>query len=742
MQHKPLYIATVFVVSCSTVFLDPAFADSKAGSRSDSRTAVDEITIIGNPDAVKTQAGSAHVLTSEDLEKFEYTDIHNVLRQVPGISIREEEGYGLRPNIAIRGSGSERSSRITLMEDGILIAPAPYAAPSAYYFPTAGRLAGVEVLKGPASVKNGPYTVGGALNLLSTPIPQEDGGTLKLEAGSDRTLRLHTNYGQNGNNVDWLLETHQWRSDGFKAIDHSNGDSGFDKRDYLAKFRVHSDIDNAVYQQLELKLQHSSENSDQSYLGLTDADFGSNPYRRYAPSQMDNFDADHEQVALSYYLDLNNAFTFSATVYNNEFARNWFKTDKFNAGIGSVGYNAAIGAINNNPASADALLYQAILDGTYSDPVNVNIKDNNREYYARGIDLKFGFAFTAGNTAHDLSIGLRYHEDEEDRLQRNNAWVLEDGVLTLAAPGVWGDAGNRQQHAEAVALYLHDTIDVGSWSFTPGVRYESIDQTRQDWSDMARTIVASQRENSNHVLLPGLGVSYTVNDQWQLIAGVHKGFTPSGNSPNTDEEESINYEAGFRFDNDRANAELIAFYNDYENLLGSCTASTGSNCEPGDQFNGNGVAVRGIELLAHYSLTRGADYDMPVALTYTWTDAEFKSTFQSDFFGNVTSGDPLTYTPEHQARVSIGYVNNSGWDLYLNTTWVDEMVTALGTNSFNTTDSNLLFGLAGHYAIGKTTTLYATIENLTDEANIIARAPYGARVNRPRSFMLGIRWDL
>ena len=69
------------------------------------------------------------------------------------------------------------------MEDGILVAPAPYTSSSAYYFPTTGRINSVEVLKGPSSISQGPSTIGGAINMISTPIPEVNSGKFTQEFG-------------------------------------------------------------------------------------------------------------------------------------------------------------------------------------------------------------------------------------------------------------------------------------------------------------------------------------------------------------------------------------------------------------------------------------------------------------------------------------------------------------------------------------------------------------------------------
>ena len=749
-MHMYLRLITV-AAACS--------ATSVATAQSEVGPFIEEITIVGSPQDAQLTAGSAHVIDQADLGRFEYSDVQRIIRQIPGISVQVEDGYGLRPNFSIRGVATERSARITLLEDNVLIAPAPYSAPSAYYFPTAGRMSGIEVLKGPAAIGQGPYTIGGAVNMVSTPVPSSSARSLLVEYGENDTYRLHGIAGSSEENgFGYLVETHQWNSNGFQDVDRG-GKSGLDVRDYTAKI-AYAPGDSP--HRIELKVQFADQKSNQSYLGLTDAHFQLAPLRRYGVSALDQIVTNHDQSILRYSYAPSDRLALSFTAYNNEHARNWFKTEgmDFNgsenaAEFSRTSWSSIVGAINHNQGLFGLTPgdLSAILDGTRdTEPGSIQIRANSRSYFSRGYEVRGEWAAEWGETSHAFEVGVRIHEDEEDRLQRNSTYNQVGGTLQLNDLGIWGNAGNRIQRAEALSVYLRDRIEFGRITISPGLRYEDIEQSRiryetrhgrtNDPGSRTESNRRDSRENFTSVVLPGIGLLYGLRDDTVLLGGVHKGFTAPSNVAGVREETALNWEFGFRTVRSNGSLEAVAFLSDYDNLLGECTASSGTDCEIGDAFNGDAATVQGIELVAATEFTIAGDLRIPAKFTYTYIDGTFDTDIaDTGFFGDVSAGDPLPYIPDQQWQAVTG-LESGRWALHMSASYVADVCVRSSCGEYERTDDSLILDLAFHYTMGQNMRLFGRIENISDESGIVSRHPYGARPNRDRTISAGINFDL
>lgn len=720
-----------------------------------SGSALERIVVTASRVDVSSVGGSVAFLDAEVLDEHSYGDVNRVLRLVPGINIVEEEGFGIRPSIGIRGSGTDRNTKIAVMEDGVPIAPAPYSAPAAYYFPRMARMTGVEVSKGPAAIKYGPQTVAGALGLFSAPIPDDAdgsiGGKVDLLGGEFGVFRGHAlvgGYIETGRAYDVGLsfETLQESSDGFKKLD-SGGDTGFDIEDYVAKLAVRSNSAASVAQSLELKLQYSDESSDETYLGLTLDDFRADPYRRYRGSQVDEINVEHWTYQATHRIDFNDQVDLTTIAYYTKTERAWYKlNDVRNAA--NTGFTA-LSAILENPALYP-VEFAAIVGepGTSSAVGALRVRNNNREYYAQGLQTVLGYAFEAGGASHQVEASARYHRDEEDRFQNDDRYQMVDGTMVRTSAGAPGTQDNRIGEAAAWAFFLRDTITWDAWSVTPGVRYESIDLKRTNYgtADPDRNGPPTVVRSSLDVFLPGVGTTYELNDAWQLVAGVHRGFVNPAPGSNADAEESWNYEAGFRFVRDAASVEAIAFLVDYENLVGTCTASTGGNCNIGDQFDGGKARVHGLELVATWDAGKalGSRWGLPLSAVYTWMTGEFRNSFQSGFeeWGNVQDGDEMPLMPEHQLTLNAG-IEAERWRTYLMVNYVDETRSAAGSGAIAPTDridSRTLLDLSGEFDVTGWAALFASVKNLTDEEYNVAWRPAGARPGMPRTWLAGVKF--
>lgn len=698
--------------------------------------------MIGDPLNIDAIPGSAHFLSSHDLEaqKIPFDNVHEVLRRIPGVNVQEEEGYGLRPNIGLRGTGVSRTSKVTVMEDGVPIAPAPYAAPAAYYFPVTGRMDAVEVRKGSSQIRYGPRTVGGAINLVSAPIPDERAWDLDVQGGEDRTHKVHARAGDSWERFGWLVEAYRQGTDGFKELD-GGGDTGFRLGDYQAKLRVNTDREADRYQELELKVGYHDETSDETYLGLTEEDFRQDPLLRYPASGPDVMDTEHTQLQLHYFLQASERADISATAYRNDFARNWYKLDSvLGAGIGSVldrpeEHEEELDILKGGESGDDALVYRA----------------NNREYVSQGLQATFGLRLDHGRVTQDVEVGVRLHQDEMDRFQWEDGYRMTNATPVRTSHGEPGSQSNRIDEASAVAGYVQSEIGIGEqWTVVPGVRYENVDLRRSEFSteEPSRETPLAVQETPVSAVIPGVGSVYSARPWLHLFGGVHKGFSPPGPgaAEETRPEESVNYELGARLRRAGVAVQATGFFSDYRNVLGEATLATGET-GVGDLFNGGQVHAAGLETSLDYDLAWNRDLpvDVPVSLSYTWTLATFRNSFDSDFkpWGEVEAGDHLPYLPAHQLSGRLG-LEDAGWSLGLSASASSEMRTTAGRGELGEgegTDGFVVLDLQGEYALpdDQEGALYAGVRNLADRHYVAARRPAGARPGLPRTVFLGVR---
>lgn len=709
---------------------------------------IDPFTVAGSKDSAFSLPGSAYYLDTGDIENLNYQNINQVLRQVPGVYVREEDGYGNFPNISLRGVDGTRSAKVTLMEDGVLTAPAPYSSPSAYYSPSVGRMTGLEVLKGSSQVRYGPETTGGILNYLSTPIPAEDFSAYgRASVGSYSDYQGHVWAGGNfiapgGGVIGILGEYYHRETDGFDdldstaAFDAGNADTGFRRNTYQTKLSYTPNWEKPNY--FEFKIGYTDFDANESYLGLSSSDLRADPLRRYAASRNDNIDTTATRMYLRHRVDLTDNWQLATTGYYQRFHRNWYKL--------------------NDLVTPDLSLSEALFNGTEGYSVltgtaagQLRYRANNRTYKLYGIQTDLTGLFATGGIDHELRTGIRLHHDYEDRFQQQDVYNQNaQGAFASVDRGAPGSQANRRSSTTAFAAYAEDRISRDSWALIPGVRLETMDYEVDNRSK------GSTKSTHLTVVSPGVGAEYQVTDQWMTFGGYYRGFSapgPSGAISGVEEETSDSFELGLRYKNERGfRAEAVGFLTYFNNLL--VTESIGSGTSE-DENIGEALS-RGVEFLlsADPAMLAEKDYRTPITFAVTYTDATLEGGASSadpeSIFAGAQDGNRLPYIPEWQLNLTAGVE----WDRlrgYASLTWSDDAFASANNSSaqinpatgvpdarFGKVDAFTTLDLSIYYRFYEGWEIFAYGQNVLDEEYMVSRLPHGPRPGAPATFGIGI----
>lgn len=687
------------------------------------------IRVIGSEAQELNKPNSSNFISKEKLARQQDADLNRVVKSVPGVYVREEDGFGLRPNIGLRGTNPDRSKKVNILEDGTLIGPAPYSAPAAYYTPNMMHIEGVEVFKGVATVPYGPNSVAGSVNLL-TP-EYNNGGFVDGSLGTYDYRKILSRYSQDGETYSYLFQAGYHETTGFKELP-GDKNTGFQQGDYLAKSRIRMRAGDRP-QYLDLKIGKATEDSNETYLGITQGDFKDHPFQRYAATSLDDMKWHHETYQASYTASLTGSSTLVATAYWHQFERVWYRLDKFNS-------TTTLRQVLNDPATYQD--HYRILRGeedssSLGSNGNLDIARNKRVFYSRGVQLHH----LLSSGVHELQWGVKIHEDQIRHNHGLDRYAMTGGKMIRTGDPRQTSLKDRNT-SWSQALFAKDEINLDPIRITLAARYERVNSDAREFvSNNAPS--AKSIQNRDDFLVPGVGAVYSLTPSTSIFAGVNKGYAPvgPGQADAVKPEESANYELGVRYLKDFF-FEAIGFYNDYRNIKGICSFSAGCTTNSqSEEFNGGQASIAGVESRLKFEAFYGK-WKFPFELNYTFTHAQFDSQFTSNSeewgAGLVKKGAPMPYVPRHQYTLDAG-IERGKVASDLRFSWTGKQYDQSVETGRLTVPAYGVVDLNVKYTTSKDSFVYLKADNILGNDYIVSFKPYGLRPGKARTLLVGFK---
>jgi len=643
------------------------------------------IEVVGrSPGSILRQTGTVHILDREDIEILRPISTEDVLRRLPGINTKSEDETSIVSNIGLRGLSSSEAKSL-MLEDGVPVAPGLLIGNDRYFNPRIQRVERIEVLKGSASLRYGPSTIGGVVNYLTrTP---DQGMLVSARTGSfgTRELMLETGARSSGGLFGGIVATHA-RGDGFM-------DKGYEMYDVLAKAGVQL----GTRHTLGAKASWHRNDANISYRGLLADDFRAGA--RYNPAPDDWYLTDRTALDLNHRFEVSDRATLTSVAYWSHLTRDYWRYD-----VNTQASNAA-----------GRWVYTDLLTG------------NNRAFDRYGVDTRLNLEHRLFGLEGSAELGMRgFREESDDRRIRANRTEDRTGV----------NDRHLVDSAVSFALHAHNRIQLSDrLAVTPGVRFETYEQQRRvltNDNETART--------SNTEFLPGIGTTFGLAPSMQLYGGVYRAFSPATNGVALDgmtdqrleAERSTNSELGVRGSQGALDYEFALFRLEFQNQV-----VTGNSDPTLSQSNAGETLQQGAEFSLGYELSRA------VALSgnVTWVPV---SRFESGEY----AGNRIPYAPRVLANAVLDHrhgplrtalsVHYKGVQFGDETNALDFPTGAAGGIWGGRMPAYTLVDLSAQWEATSSLAVFGALRNLTDE-RYITGLRQGIYVGPGRNFEVGVR---
>ncbi|EMN87862.1 TonB-dependent receptor family protein [Leptospira weilii] len=763
------------------------------------------ISVIGKRKVdLKRIPGSAIVIEKEFLEQTKPVDSMEVLRRVPGASIRYQD-TGLILNLGFRGVNNDLGRKVLILEDGIFTSLNPYSAPEQYYTPNIDRMERIEVIKGSGAILFGPSTIGGVVNFITKRPSKEPILSVSAQGGSYGFFSSQVSYGGTFGNTGIDISFLRKQGNGFR--DHQ------DFRLHEFSFKSITDLNEKHI--LTSKFLATAQDANMTYLGLTTAQFWNHSSSNFA--EQDNRKLQRYSGDIGHEWKLTDHSKLVTKVYAAYTERNWARQNY----LRNTGPN--FGAIPGNVIK------------TYDTEPFVNrpgdtvymldsVGHRNRSYRFVGAESRYQQDYQFFGIKNQLDAGLRYHYETADIKYLDGPPTPDYAIFgngfdkppTGAASSEYSlsKSGNIRDHevnhTKSIAGFAQNSLKFyDRFSVIPGIRYESFSQNRtilrqqsldpatnQPLPNSPSQEVDKGSKHTYHVVIPGLGLTYDLNKDVTWFAGAHKGFSPpryqdalnnSGVVNRIDPEYSYNYETGFRGDiTNYLNAQVSYFDLNYINQI-IITSSTSGNDSASSAKNGGRTYSRGLETNVTFDPAKlfEASFKLPIDLIYTRADARMnqysidasKITPNQSLLDFIVAqkdknGNYVPYVSRDTVTLALGFIHQKGFysrveyqyfsaqyhdDSNTRTVyWADLITDPLGkkvlqylnitSNSSGETGVIPAYGLI-NFSLGykdpiQRWNLFVTGKNLADVRYISGRLPEGIQVGPFRQINVGVTFEL
>ena len=744
-RSLPAYLLLLSIAATNRLAAQAVPTTDSTKARPQPPRTLPSVEVIGRPATLSRIPGSGALLGGERLLRSRVVSIGEALRKAPGIHVRDEEGFGLRPNIGIRGLSPTRSTTVLLLEDGIPFTIAPYGDNASYYHPPVGRFDRLEVLKGSGQILFGPRTIGGVINYVTRDVPAQTEGQLGVTAGNRNLLDVYGRFGGTWNGTGVLLDLS--RRSGQGARDNV----GSVLWDATAKVALSFGPDHSLL----LKGNYYSEQSRVTYSGLTEAEWAAAP--RQNPFRNDSMLLERTAVSATHRWQVGPGVALTTAAYAYRIGRDWWR-------------QASNSAERPNDASDPSCAGMANLNTTCGNQGRL------REYGVVGVEPRLQLSGVALGLTHQIELGARIHHERQERHQVNGEFpgARTPGSPTDVNSGVVEDNLRRNT---AYSGFLQHRILAGRWSLTPGLRVEHVRYDRVNRRPVAANPEGVQGRTSLTQLIPGIGATFAPGAAATIFAGVHRGFAPprtedlisnsTGGVLELDAELSWNYEAGIRSQPAAGlSLEATGFRMDFSNQIIPASVAGGS----GATLTSAGRTLhQGVELAGAVGTAGllGWQHEVSLDVSYTWLPTArfegdryaFVGQGGGDVAGKVyaeqnstgtreqvrVTGNRLPYAPKHLLTLSLGWVAPQGFDFQVEGVRLGAQFGDPLNTSVTVPDGQqgpiagvTIWNLAAGYRLrGFGTAVFVTIKNATDRLYVVDRTR-GLLPGAPRLLQAGV----